>query len=213
MPVLKNPRRERLAQLLASGKSATDAYELAGYKRNGGNGPAMARTAEIKDRVTEINEGRLEQERKVQAIATERCAVTRQSLIEKAQEICAKAIEAGQLSAATAAVKEIGVLSGIRIERSERGQPGEFEFWRKCRRRSLRLMRWASWWCRTSRSGCIEPYDLGRSLLSRNRCSTGCRTRSARRGFRRLRQPLDKGVATHPKSQSIPMKRDVCHLK
>ena len=34
-------------------------------------------------------------------------------------------------SAATAAVKEIGVLSGIRIERSERGQPGEFEFLEK----------------------------------------------------------------------------------
>jgi hypothetical protein len=55
-------------------------------------------------------------------------AVTRQSLIEKTQVICAKAIEAGQLSAATAAVKEIGVLSGIRIERSERGQPGEFDW-------------------------------------------------------------------------------------
>jgi phage terminase small subunit len=60
MPILKNARHERLAQLLASGKNATDAYELAGYKRNGGNGPAMARTPEIKDRVTEINEGRLE---------------------------------------------------------------------------------------------------------------------------------------------------------
>ena len=60
MPVLKNVRHERFAQLLASGKNATDAYELAGYKRNGGNGPAMARTPEIKDRVTEINEGRLE---------------------------------------------------------------------------------------------------------------------------------------------------------
>jgi hypothetical protein len=51
MPMLKNPRHERFAQLLASGKNATDAYELAGYKRNGGNGPAMARTPEIKDRL------------------------------------------------------------------------------------------------------------------------------------------------------------------
>jgi hypothetical protein len=32
MPVLKNPRHERIAQLLASGKTAKDGYELAGYK-------------------------------------------------------------------------------------------------------------------------------------------------------------------------------------
>jgi phage terminase small subunit len=32
MPVLKNQHRERFAQLLASGKTATDAYEQAGYK-------------------------------------------------------------------------------------------------------------------------------------------------------------------------------------
>jgi hypothetical protein len=37
-------------------------------------------------------------------------------------------MEAGQISAAVAALKEIGVLSGIRIERSERGAPGEFDW-------------------------------------------------------------------------------------
>jgi len=37
-------------------------------------------------------------------------------------------MEARQFSAAVAATKEIGVLSGIRIERSERGMPGEFDF-------------------------------------------------------------------------------------
>ena len=131
MPVLNNPRHERFAQLLASGKNATDAYEQAGYKRDAGNASHLAGTETITSRVQELTTEALERERKVQAIVTERCAVTRQSLIEKAQEICAKAIEAGQLSAATAAVKEIGVLSGIRIERSERGQPGEFEFLEK----------------------------------------------------------------------------------
>jgi hypothetical protein len=96
---------------LASGKNATDAYELAGYKRNGGNGPAMARTPEIKDRVTEINEGRLEQERQATSIATERAAITRQSLIEMAKDVYAQAKEAGQAAAAVAALKEIGVLT------------------------------------------------------------------------------------------------------
>ena len=38
-----------------------------------------------------------------------------------------QAKEAGQTAAAIAALKEIGVLSGIRIERRESGAPGEFE--------------------------------------------------------------------------------------
>jgi hypothetical protein len=52
----------------------------------------------------------------------------------------AKAIEAGQSSAATAAVKEIGVLSGIRIERSEHGAPSEFDWVDKLSVEKLRLL-------------------------------------------------------------------------
>jgi hypothetical protein len=37
-------------------------------------------------------------------------------------------MEARQFSAAIAAIKQIVILSGIRIERSERGAPGEFEW-------------------------------------------------------------------------------------
>jgi len=37
------------------------------------------------------------------------------------------ALVANQYSAAVAATKEIGILSGIRIERFERGMPGEFD--------------------------------------------------------------------------------------
>ena len=60
------------------------------------------------------------------AVAAERAAITRQGLIERAERVYEKAVEAKQLSAATAALKEIGVLTGIRIERSERGAPGGF---------------------------------------------------------------------------------------
>jgi len=122
--MLKNSRRERFAQLLASGKTATDAYELAGYKRNDSNGPELARTEEINGRVTEINRETLERERATAARAAERAAITRQSLIEKVEEIRAAAMEAGQFSAAVAATKEIGVLAGIRIERSQTWHAG-----------------------------------------------------------------------------------------
>jgi len=128
MPALRNPRYERFAQLLASGKTMTDAHELAGYKRNGGNAAWLARKEEISERVTEINNETLERERKTASVAAERAAITRQGLIEKVEEIRAAAMEAGQYSAAVAATKEIGVLAGIRIERSERGAPGEFDW-------------------------------------------------------------------------------------
>jgi hypothetical protein len=45
-----------------------------------------------------------------------------------AREIFQQAKEAGQYSAAATVLKEIGVLAGVRIERSERGTPGEFEW-------------------------------------------------------------------------------------
>ena len=57
----------------------------------------------------------------------ERAVITRQRLIEMALEARKGALKAKQYSAAVAATKEIGILSGIRIERSERGLPGEFD--------------------------------------------------------------------------------------
>jgi hypothetical protein len=43
------------------------------------------------------------------------------------EEVRVRALENGQLSAAVAAIKEKGVLSGQRLERREIGAPGEFE--------------------------------------------------------------------------------------
>jgi hypothetical protein len=62
------------------------------------------------------------------AVAIQRTAITRQSLVEKLEATRAAAEAAGQYSAAVAATKEIAVLLGIRIERSERGAPGEFDW-------------------------------------------------------------------------------------
>jgi hypothetical protein len=49
-------------------------------------------------------------------------------------------MEARQFSAAVAATKEIGVLTGHRIERSERGMPGEFDWIDKLSVDELRLL-------------------------------------------------------------------------
>jgi phage terminase small subunit len=53
--------------------------------------------------------------------------VTAESLVAEVEEVRQRAMESGQLSAAVAAIKEKGVLTGKRIERSELGAPGEFE--------------------------------------------------------------------------------------
>jgi len=128
MPALKNPRLERFSQLLASGKTPTIAYTEAGYRCPNGNSCRLSQREDVAARVQEITREMFERERATATVAAERAAVTRQSLIEKAEEIREAAMEAGQFSAATAALREVAVLAGLRIERLERGGPGEFDW-------------------------------------------------------------------------------------
>jgi hypothetical protein len=53
--------------------------------------------------------------------------VTAETLINEAEEARQAAMASGQNSAAVAAIKEKGILSGKRIERAEIGTPNEFE--------------------------------------------------------------------------------------
>jgi phage terminase small subunit len=107
MPVLSNPRHERFAQELAKGKTATEAYVLAGYKPNDGNAATLKGNQRVIARLAELQER-----------TAARIDVTVQSLLEEAEaaRVLAMAIEAP--SAAIAAVKEKGVLSGKRVERT-----------------------------------------------------------------------------------------------
>lgn len=54
MPVLSNPRHELFAQSLATGKSATEAYRLAGYEGDRRNAARLATNDDIADRVEEL---------------------------------------------------------------------------------------------------------------------------------------------------------------
>ena len=51
-----------------------------------------------------------------------------ENLINEAEQARLAAMEAGQYSAAVAAIKEKGVLSGKRVERRESGAPGDFDW-------------------------------------------------------------------------------------
>ena len=57
----------------------------------------------------------------------EKAVVTAESLIEEAEAVRVGAMDSRQFAAANTAIKGKGVLSGVWIERSEVGLPGEFD--------------------------------------------------------------------------------------
>jgi phage terminase small subunit len=115
LSVLENPRHERFAQELAKGKSATEAMAAAGYS-DPRNSTRMTKNDEIRCRVAEL-----------QSRAAERAVVTIESLILEVEEARKLAMRTEQPSAAISAIREKGIISGKRIERSENAKPGEFD--------------------------------------------------------------------------------------
>jgi hypothetical protein len=59
--------------------------------------------------------------------AAVRAEITTASLIEQAEQVFQKAMEAKQFSAAVAALREKAILAGKRVERAEKGEPGQFD--------------------------------------------------------------------------------------
>jgi hypothetical protein len=124
MPPLENPRHESFAAFMAEGKSAGEAYELAGYKPSKYNrmaaGALLAKKPEIRERSI--------------LVATENAArlaaskhISKEKLIEWHHEVRTRGLESGQLAPAGTAIKEISILTGHRVERAEIGSPGEYE--------------------------------------------------------------------------------------
>jgi hypothetical protein len=117
MPTLQNSRWEKFAQNVAKGMTLVDAHADAGYERNDGNAVTLSRRPEIAGRIKELK-----------GAAAEAAVVTTAGLIAEAEEARLLAMEERNAAAAVAAIREKGVLSGKRIERAERGGPGEFDW-------------------------------------------------------------------------------------
>ena len=120
MPVLANPRHEIFVQSIVKGVNPREAYKSAGYdvKSEASADVSASRllsSDKIKTRIAEI-----------QSRSAEKVEVSVASLINEAELVRVAAMECGQLSAAIAAIKEKGVLSGKRIEKQETGKPGDF---------------------------------------------------------------------------------------
>ncbi len=108
MPILDNPRHEAFAQAFAAGATADEAYAQAGFKADRGHASRLASTDNVRARVEEIR-----------ARASAKLEITLQYLMEKAEEARKAAMAGGQPSAAVAAIKELGILSGHRVEKRE----------------------------------------------------------------------------------------------
>jgi phage terminase small subunit len=108
MAPLRNTKHERFARELAEGKSMSEAYEMAGYKRNRSHASRLVAKGNIKGQVAELQD----------AAATE-TQVTVESLIREAANIQRLATEAGQHSAAIAALIAKAKLAGRWVDRTE----------------------------------------------------------------------------------------------
>ncbi|MGA6937697.1 MAG: terminase small subunit [Pseudolabrys sp.] len=102
MGILTNPRHELFAQELAKGKSATEAYTLAGYKPCRQNAARLTTNDDIRARLAEI-----------QAQAATKSEVTVQSLLDELEHARARADSLDQLGAAVKAISEKAKISGL----------------------------------------------------------------------------------------------------
>src|SRR2546430_14380275 len=115
MSPLKNQRRERLAQELAQGKSATGAMEAAGYS-DPRNSTRLTKNDEIRGRISELQRGGAEQ-----------AEITIASLVDEFDEARQLALANAQASAAVSATLGKAKITGMVVDRAEVGKPGAFD--------------------------------------------------------------------------------------
>lgn len=142
MPVLTNPKQERFAQELAKGKSADEAYQLAGYKANRGNANTLKQNESILTRVSDLLAEREFIHAQATADAVKSTALTKRWVIETLMENVAKSMQAkavlnddgepiGEYSyqgnVANRALELLGKELGMFVDRKEIGAPGDFD--------------------------------------------------------------------------------------
>jgi phage terminase small subunit len=105
---LKNQRHEIFAQGVAAGMTQEAAFVHAGYKRDAAHARRLARNGPVKERISFIK-----------GLAAERTTVTLESLLHDACKARDLGFELKQIGPAVAAIKELGILTGLRVEKRE----------------------------------------------------------------------------------------------
>src|SRR6476646_8541560 len=105
---LRNTRHEAFCQALLEGKSATTAYEEAGYAKDDGNAAGLAKNPAVIERLTEL-----------QNAVAEKTQVTVESLVNELEEARKRADSLDQLSAVVKAISEKARISGLMVQKVE----------------------------------------------------------------------------------------------
>jgi phage terminase small subunit len=120
MPSLKNVRHERFAQEVAQGKSAGEAYRLAGYRAANHSaetaGPRLLKNVQIQQRIVQL-----------QQKVARKAEISLESLLQEAETQRLAALGAKQYAAANGALKLKAELSGHIIQRREDVTPRRSE--------------------------------------------------------------------------------------
>lgn len=141
---LSNAKHEHFVQLVATGESATKAYELAGYSAQGAAASAsrLLKSAQICERLAFLRSLKEQQHAEVTNRVIERAGLSKEWVIAQLIEnvSMAKAAEpvldsegkpTGEykqnLPAANKALELLGVELGMFIKKAEVGKPGEFQ--------------------------------------------------------------------------------------
>lgn len=108
MPILSNPKHELFAQGLAKGKTADEAYKLAGYAASRSNAAVLRTNQNILDRVSEL-----------QGLAAKRTLVTIESLTEELDTVRSNAASVNQHSVVLGAIMGKAKLHGLLVDKKE----------------------------------------------------------------------------------------------
>jgi hypothetical protein len=118
MPPLPNGRQERFCQGIATeGKNISQAYADAGYKPCRHSAWQLSRKPHISSRIAEIQADREAAQAEGRKEAIQAKKLTLETLLGQVEDARKLAMEIENPAAAVAASKELGVLSGLRIER------------------------------------------------------------------------------------------------
>lgn len=116
---LANPRHERFAQELASGKSQFEAHGNAGFKAHRGNASLLAQDKSIVARVDEIISATREMGRAATDKAAEALSIDRQWVMARLIENAASARESEDYAPSNRALELLGKEIGMFVDRSE----------------------------------------------------------------------------------------------
>jgi hypothetical protein len=119
MPILKNPRHEEFCRALAAGKSASAAYQSAGFAPSYANSSRLQRRDHIRQRVNEVVDQRQRAADRALASAAERVGIDQEWVLRNLKLNALMSMRAGDRSAAARSLELLGRHVGLFIDKKQ----------------------------------------------------------------------------------------------